>query len=76
MIQVMLSPVPAVSFPSIKTWMIALKIAPIMAVIEHTDNGAGNLFNAAAYTSVRFRHSAKLQRYQMLTVLYGILVPA
>jgi len=56
--------------------MIALKIAPIMAMIEHTDNGAGNLFNAAAYTSVRFRHSAKLQRYQMLTVLYGILVPA
>ena len=71
MIQVMLSPVPAVSFPS-KTWMIALKIDPIMAVIEHTDNGAGNLFNAAAYTSIRFRHSTKLQRYQMLTVLYGI----
>jgi hypothetical protein len=54
MILVMLSEVPAVSFPSIKTWMIALKTDPIMAVIEQMDNGAGNLFRAAAYTSIRF----------------------
>ena len=48
MILLRLSAVPAVSFPSIKTWTIALKIDPIMAVMEQIDNGAGNLFRAAA----------------------------
>lgn len=43
-----LSAVRAVSFPSIKTWMMALKIDPIIAVMEQRDNGAGNLFRAAA----------------------------
>lgn len=67
MIQAMLSGVPAVSFPSIRTWMIALKIEPIMAVIEQMDNGAGNLFRAAAYNSIR--DSGKNQGHQHLTNL-------
>jgi hypothetical protein len=30
------------------TWIIALKIDPIMAVITQIDSGAGNLFKVAA----------------------------
>jgi hypothetical protein len=32
------------------TWIIALKIDPIMAVITQIDSGAGNLFRVAACT--------------------------
>jgi hypothetical protein len=44
------SAVPELSFPSMMTWIIALKIDPIMAVITQIDNGAGNLFKVAACT--------------------------
>jgi hypothetical protein len=43
-----LSAVPALSFPSMMTWIMALKMDPIMAVITQIDSGAGNLFRVAA----------------------------
>lgn len=67
MIRAMLLLVPALSSPSIKTWMIALKIDPSMAVIEQTDSGAGNLLSAAAciqshiQMNTRTRHGLQLQ---------------
>lgn len=45
----MLPAVPAPSLPSMMTWMMALKIDPIMAVITQIDSGAGNLSRVAAY---------------------------